>query len=89
MKQSIEKKVMKKRRTSATPSKRAKRSDGAKRDLDSLLKMVDEWKFKLHETLKNMTAEEEAAYWRESAERARAAGFHVVKPGGRTSPAEG
>lgn len=72
---------MKKRRTSASPSKRAKHSDKIDGDLDSLLKMVDGWRFKLHDKLKKMTDAEQMDYWRASADRARAAGLHVIEPG--------
>lgn len=47
-------------------------------DLDDLLDHVDEWKFKLYEKLKQMTPEEEAAFWREAHEKARAAGYRVA-----------
>jgi len=35
-------------------------------DLDDLLEMVDEWKFKLHEKLKGMTPVQRAEFWRQT-----------------------
>jgi len=52
-------------------------------DIDHLLDQVDEWKFKLHDKLKNLTGEEEAAFWKRSAAVARKMGLHVVEPGKR------
>jgi hypothetical protein len=49
-------------------------------EIDDFLDQVDEWKFKLHEELKNMTAAERAAFWQQATDKARAAGFRVVEP---------
>ena len=35
-------------------------------EIDELLAMVDEWKFKLHEKLKDMTPKEEAEFWKKA-----------------------
>ncbi|HMC63368.1 MAG TPA: hypothetical protein VKI65_00360 [Gemmataceae bacterium] len=48
-------------------------------DVDELLDMVDEWKFKLHDKLKKMTAKQRAAFWRRSRDKARAMGLTVVE----------
>src|SRR5712692_9332360 len=50
-------------------------------DLDSLLDMVDEWQFKLHDKLKGMTPRQREAFWREAREEARARGFTILEPG--------
>ena len=49
-------------------------------EMDDLLDHVDEWKFKLYEKLKNMTPEQEAAFWKKAHEKARAAGLPVLEP---------
>jgi hypothetical protein len=38
-------------------------------EIDELLAMVDEWKFKLYEKLKELTAEQEAAFWKKAHEK--------------------
>ena len=48
-------------------------------EADELLDMVDEWKFKLYDRLTKMTPRQRAAFWDQSAERARAMGFRVIK----------
>ena len=35
-------------------------------EIDELLGMVDEWKFKLHEKLKGLSPEEEAEFWKKA-----------------------
>ena len=49
-------------------------------EVDDLLDQVDTWKFKLHEALKNLTADERAEYWRQARQRARALGLTVPEP---------
>ena len=49
-------------------------------DIDEFLDHVDEWKFKLHEELKGMTAAQRRAYWDRIHEQARALGLHVIEP---------
>lgn len=49
-------------------------------EADDLLDHVDEWKFKLHEKLKNLTPEQEAEFWKQSRQRARALGLTVPEP---------
>ena len=46
-------------------------------EVDDLLDHVDEWKFKLHEKLKNRTPKQRAEFWRQSRQRARALGLTV------------
>lgn len=47
-------------------------------EADDLLKLVDQWKFKLHEKLKSMTAEERTGFWKRSLDRARTAGLPIA-----------
>jgi hypothetical protein len=47
-------------------------------EADDLLDMVDEWRFKLYDKLKAMTPEEQAAFWKQSLERAREMGLPIV-----------
>ena len=49
-------------------------------DVDDLLDHVDEWKFKLHEQLKNMTPKQRAEYWKQARQEARALGLTVPEP---------
>lgn len=56
-------------------------------DVDDLLDHVDEWKFKLHEKLKNLTAKQRAEFWKQSRQRARALGFAVPEPDEPAKPA--
>ena len=35
-------------------------------EIDELLAMVDQWKFKLHGKLKDLTPEQEAAFWKKA-----------------------
>ena len=46
--------------------------------IDDLLDMVDEWKFKLHAKLKNMTPGERRAFWNQIHDDARKMGLNVV-----------
>ena len=48
-------------------------------EMDKLLDHVDEWKFKLHEELKGMSAAQRKAYWKQIHDEARARGLHVVE----------
>jgi hypothetical protein len=41
---------------------------------------VDVWKFKLYEKLKNLTPEQEAEFWTQSRQRARALRLTVPEP---------
>lgn len=47
-------------------------------DIDKFLDEVDKWKFKLHDKLKRMTAEERAAFWEKTLEKARARGWRIA-----------
>ena len=38
-------------------------------EIDELLALVDEWKFKLYEKLKDLTPEQEAAFWKRAQEK--------------------
>jgi hypothetical protein len=38
-------------------------------EIDELLAMVDEWKFQLYEKLKDLTPEQEAAFWKRAQEK--------------------
>ncbi len=49
-------------------------------DIDNLLDMVDEWKFKLHAKLKKMTRAQRRAFWDQIHEDARKMGLNVVEP---------
>ncbi len=49
-------------------------------EIDDLLDMVDEWKFKLHDKLKKLTPEERRAFWQQIHEDARKMGLHVAEP---------
>ncbi len=49
-------------------------------ELDDLLDMVDEWKFKLHDKLAAMTPKQRAAFWKRARDKARAAGFLSAEP---------
>ena len=49
-------------------------------EVDDLLDHVDEWKFKLHEKLKNMTAQQRAEFWKQARQKLRAAGLTVIEP---------
>ena len=48
--------------------------------IDELLDMVDEWKFKLHAKLKQLTPTERRAFWNQVHDDARKMGLHAVKP---------
>ena len=48
-------------------------------DIDDLLDMVDEWKFKLHAKLKKMTSTQRRAFWNQVHEDARNIGLNVVE----------
>ncbi len=60
-------------------------------NIDDLLDMVDQWKFKLHDKLKKMTPEEETVFWNQAAQRARKMGLNVIESprGGSKRPAKG
>jgi hypothetical protein len=49
-------------------------------EIDEFLDHVDEWKFKLHERLKQMTPAQRRAFWNQIHEAARARGLPVVEP---------
>jgi hypothetical protein len=51
-----------------------------KLEIDRFLDEIDKWKFKLYEKLKNMTPEEQDAFWQQSLEKARARGFLIMEP---------
>ncbi len=48
-------------------------------ELDDLLDMVDEWKFKLHDKLAAMTPKQRASFWKRARDKARAAGFPLAE----------
>ena len=49
-------------------------------EADDLLDRVDQWKFKLHEKLKDMAPEERATFWKQARAKAHAAGLLLAKP---------
>jgi len=49
-------------------------------DIDNLLDMVDQWKFKVHERLKGLTPQQRRAFWSRIGQRARKMGLHVIEP---------
>ena len=49
-------------------------------DIDEFLDHVDQWKFKLHEKLKRMTAAQRKAFWNQIHEEASARGLRVIEP---------
>jgi hypothetical protein len=49
-------------------------------DIEKFLDHVDEWKFKVSEKLKRMTAAEQQAHWNQVHEEARARGLPVDEP---------
>jgi len=49
-------------------------------EIDRLLDHVDQWKFKLHDKLKRMTAAQRKAFWERLHEQARARGLPAVEP---------
>jgi hypothetical protein len=48
-------------------------------EIDDLLDMVDEWKFKVHERLKGLTPKQRRAFWSRIGQRARKIGLHVIE----------
>jgi hypothetical protein len=48
--------------------------------IDEFLDHVDQWKLRLHEKLKGMTALERKAFWQGIRDQARARGLRVVEP---------
>ncbi len=50
-------------------------------EIDELLAMVDEWKFKLYEKLKDLTPQQETAFWK----KANAKGLRLSRPRQRRS----
>jgi hypothetical protein len=51
-----------------------------KSDIDKFLDEVDQWKFKLHERLEQMTPAQRRAFWNQIHEQARARGLPVAEP---------
>jgi len=49
-------------------------------DLDDFLDHVDEWKFKVHEELKNLTPAQRAEYWKKARQEARKLGLTAPEP---------
>ena len=49
-------------------------------EIDELLAMVDEWKFKLHEKLKDLSPEEEAEFWKKAHKKALASRPRSPRP---------
>ncbi len=49
-------------------------------EIEEFLDHVDEWKFKVHEELKGLSAAQRKAYWKRIHEQARARGLNVVEP---------
>jgi hypothetical protein len=49
-------------------------------EIDELLDMVDEWKFKVHERLKGLTPSQRREFWSRIGQQARKMGLHVVEP---------
>ena len=48
-------------------------------DIDALLDEVDQWKFKAHERLQDLTAKQRQALWARIGQQARAMGLRVVE----------
>jgi hypothetical protein len=48
--------------------------------IDEFLDHVDEWKFKLHEELKDLSPAQRKAFWKRIHEDARKRGLNVVEP---------
>jgi hypothetical protein len=55
-------------------------------EIDELLDMVDQWKFKVHERLKGLTAQQRRAFWSRIGQRARKMGLNVIEPQTRKRP---
>ncbi len=49
-------------------------------EIDKLLDMVDQWKFKVHERLKGLTPQQRRAFWSRIGQRARKMGLNVIEP---------
>jgi len=47
-------------------------------EIDDLLEMVDQWKFKVHERLKDLTPPQRRAFWSRIGQRARKLGLDVI-----------
>jgi hypothetical protein len=47
-------------------------------EIDDLLDMVDQWKFKVHERLKGLTPQQRRAFWSRIGQRARKMGLNVI-----------
>ena len=56
-------------------------------EIDDLLDMVDQWKFKVHQRLKGLTQQQRRTFWSSIGQRARKMGFNVIEPGKRTKRA--
>ena len=54
-----------------------------KSEIDELLALVDEWKFKLYEKLKHLTPEQEAAFWKKAHEKGLRLGMPKRKRTGK------
>lgn len=48
-------------------------------EIDELLDMVDEWKFKVHDRLKDLTQRQRRAFWSRVGQRARKIGLNVIE----------
>ena len=49
-------------------------------DTDEFLDLVDQWKFKVHEQLKQLTPKQRAVFWAGIGRRARAMGLRAIDP---------
>jgi len=49
-------------------------------EIDDLLDMVDQWKFKVHARLKGLTPQQRRAFWSRIGQRARKMGLRVIEP---------
>ena len=49
-------------------------------EIEDLLDMVDQWKFKVHERLKGLTPQQRRAFWSRIGQRARKMGLNVIEP---------
>lgn len=59
-----------------------------KLEIEKFLDHIEEWKFKLHEKLKGLSAAQRKAFWNRIHEEARARGLNVVdaeEPAKRTT----
>ena len=49
-------------------------------EIDAFLGEVDQWKFKAHDQLRQLTAKQRQAFWARMGRKARAMGLQVIEP---------